>query len=144
MKVVIQRVKSAKCIVDGEIVSEIQKGLLVFTCLEIGDTQDTLEACAKKILNLRIFEDEKFRMNFNIQDVDAQILNISQFTLSWDGRKGHRPSFDKSMPPSEANLKYEVFSRLLAKVVDVKKGVFGADMQVELINDGPVTFCLEF
>jgi D-tyrosyl-tRNA(Tyr) deacylase len=98
-----------------------------------------------KILNLRIFEDDKGKMNLNISQVNGAILSISQFTLSWDGKKGHRPSFDKSMPPEKAKVYYAIFNKKLADAgIKVERGVFGEQMDVSLINDGPVTFHLEY
>ncbi|MCB9091765.1 MAG: D-tyrosyl-tRNA(Tyr) deacylase [Halobacteriovoraceae bacterium] len=144
MKIVVQRVSEAKCVVENNEVSSIKHGLVLLTCLEKGDTKETIQQAAHKILNLRIFEDQDGKMNQNIQQVEGEILNISQFTLCWDGRKGHRPSFEKSMPAREANLQFEVFNRLLEESLPVKRGVFGADMAVSIVNDGPVTFHLNF
>jgi len=144
MRVVIQRVSKASCDVDGKIISEISQGLVVFTCFEIGDNSETIEKAIYKISNLRIFEGDDGKMNHSIVDIKGELLHISQFTLSWDGRKGHRPSFERSMPAREANLKYELMTRQLSDLVSVKKGRFGADMKVNLINDGPVTILLDF
>lgn len=144
MKVLIQRVISAKVIVDNHCISQIDKGLLLYVCLEIGDTYETLSQMAYKISKLRVFEDSFGKMNLNIEQVSGEILSISQFTLSWSGEKGHRPSFEKSMPPAQAKLYYSQFNTLLTDEykLSMKKGIFGADMKIESINDGPVTFQL--
>lgn len=145
MKIVIQRVLSANVKVDGEIVGEINHGYLLYVCFEINDNNEVMNKAIDKIINLRILEDDNGKMNNNILQSSGQILSISQFTLSWDGRKGNRPSFDLSMPPAQAQLNYFKFNEALkTKGIDVKKGIFGADMKVESINDGPVTFHLNF
>lgn len=145
MKVVIQRVLEAEVKIDGEISGKIGQGLLLYVCLESDDTIESVEMASDKIFKLRIFEDEKGKMNKNIQDAQGSILSISQFTLSWDGKKGHRPSFDRSMAPSKAKDFYEKFNQsLVEKGVSVETGRFGTDMKVSSINDGPVTFHLNF
>ncbi len=144
MKCVLQRVLEAKCVVDEKLISEISHGFLLLTCFEKDDDAKTIERAVYKIINLRIFDDENGKMNLNILDVGGQILNISQFTLSWDGSKGHRPSFEKSMNAQSANLNFEVMTRTLNQSLQCKKGIFGADMKISLINDGPVTFHLDF
>jgi D-aminoacyl-tRNA deacylase len=145
MKVLVQRVLSASVKIDSETVARIERGYLLFVCLEQGDTAETVKAAAIKVRKLRIFEDEEQRMNFDIAQHRGEILSISQFTLSWDGSGGHRPSFDRSMEPQTARLYFHQFNKMLREMeVEVKEGVFGANMQVELINDGPVTFCLNF
>lgn len=145
MKVVIQRSKKSNVIVEEKIVGEIDKGMVLLVCMEKGDGQSNIEKAAKKILGLRIFSDEQGKMNLSLKQMEGKILAISQFTLSWDGVKGNRPSFDKSMPPNEANELFESFCDLLGKEdVVVEKGVFGASMEVNILNDGPVTFSLDF
>ena len=145
MKIVIQRVKSASVKVDDEIIGEISQGLLLYVCHEVDDGPETLKNAVEKIINLRIFEDQDQKMNLNIQQVKGQILSISQFTLSWDGRKGHRPSFDLSMPPAQAQLSYHTFNKMIKdSAIEVQTGKFGAEMMVSSINDGPVTFHLSF
>ena len=145
MKVVIQRVLEAKVEINKEIAGQIGKGLLLYVCFETDDNLDSVQTACEKISKLRIFEDEKGRMNKSILDVQGSILSISQFTLSWDGRKGHRPSFDRSMEPSKAKEFYEVFNKkLVDKDIHLATGEFGADMKVSSINDGPVTFHLSF
>jgi D-tyrosyl-tRNA(Tyr) deacylase len=144
MKIVIQRAKKAKVEVSEKIVGQIDSGLLLLVCMEQSDEPAALEKAALKVRNLRIFEDENGRMNKSIIDVKGSILAVSQFTLSWDGRKGNRPSFDLSMEPSKANEMFEQFCGILREEINVETGEFGADMQVHLVNDGPVTFSLSF
>jgi len=144
MKAVIQRVKNASVKINGEIYSEISRGILVLFGVEKGDTPDKADFLAEKISNLRIFEDENEKMNFSLLDVKGEILIVSQFTLAGDCKKGKRPSFDKAAPPETANPLYEYFISLMKnKNIPVKTGVFGAMMDVSLVNDGPVTFILE-
>ncbi|MBL7666086.1 MAG: D-tyrosyl-tRNA(Tyr) deacylase [Bacteriovoracaceae bacterium] len=145
MKLVLQRVKSASVTVNGKTTGEIQQGLLLFVCFEAGDTMAAVDESIEKVVNLRIFEDEAGKMNLNVKQINGAILSVSQFTLSWDGKKGHRPSFDKSMPPQEAKLMYYTFNKKLEeRELKVEKGIFGENMQVSLVNDGPVTFILNF
>ena len=145
MKLLIQRVKSACVEVDNTVIGQIDQGYLLYVCFEREDTQSSIEAAVHKLINLRIFEDDDQKMNLNIQQINGEILSISQFTLSWDGSKGHRPSFDKSMSPNQAKIFYRQFNDKLEKYTSkLAKGRFAADMQVSSINDGPVTFQLEF
>lgn len=145
MKVVVQRVQEAAVSVDNEIIGAIGMGLLLLVCFEQGDNEDSLHKAIEKIIKLRIFDDTDGKMNLDLQTVKGEILSVSQFTLSWDGSGGHRPSFEKSMPPQEARLKYALFNRELKnRGFNVKEGKFGAFMKVSLVNDGPVTFILEF
>jgi D-tyrosyl-tRNA(Tyr) deacylase len=145
VKVVVQRVQEASVKVDEEIVGEIRSGLLLLICFEQGDQDDALHKAVDKISKLRIFDDAEGKMNLDIEKVNGEILSVSQFTLSWDGSGGHRPSFEKSMQPQEARLKYALFNRELRnRGFTVKEGVFGAFMKVSLVNDGPVTFLLNF
>lgn len=145
MKGLIQRVKRASVTIDGELYSEINQGILILLGVEKGDNQENAEKLADKICKLRIFEDENEKMNLSVQDIKGEILIVSQFTLAGDCKKGTRPSFDKAELPQKANELYEYFTKLIAeKNLPVKTGVFGAMMDVELINDGPVTFMLEF
>ncbi len=145
MKIVIQRVQEASVSVDAEVIGSIKIGLLLLVCFEQGDTDEALTKAVDKISKLRIFDDSDGKMNLDIGSIKGEILSVSQFTLSWDGSGGHRPSFEKSMPPQEARLKYALFNReLRQKGIPVKEGRFGAFMKVSLINDGPVTFLLEF
>lgn len=145
MKIVVQRVQEASVTVDGEIIGAISNGLLLLVCFEQGDNDESLNKAIDKITKLRIFDDGDGKMNLDIQAVNGEVLSVSQFTLSWDGSGGHRPSFEKSMPPQEARLKYALFNReLKARGLRVQEGKFGAFMKVSLVNDGPVTFLLQF
>lgn len=145
MKLVVQRVQDSKVSVDEEVVGEIRTGLLLLVCFEQGDSDETLQKAVDKIVKLRIFDDENGKMNLDVTQVQGEILSVSQFTLSWDGSGGHRPSFEKSMAPQEARLKYALFNReLRARGLNVQEGKFGAFMKVSLVNDGPVTFILQF
>lgn len=144
MKALIQRVKRASVTIDGALYSQIGKGLLVFLGVEKSDTTENADKLADKIVRLRIFEDENEKMNFSLQDVCGEMLIVSQFTLCGDCKKGTRPSFDKSASPQVANELYEYFvGKIKECEVPVKTGVFGAMMDVELVNDGPVTFWIE-
>lgn len=145
MRLVIQRVKYASVKVDGEVKGEIKGGFLVLFGVKKGDTEKDLEYCVKKLVGLRVFKDEEDKMNLNIQDINGEFLIISQFTLYADTKKGNRPSFIMAEEPEKAEKMYEIF---LEKVRTdsgrkVEKGVFGADMKVELLNDGPVTIIIE-
>ncbi len=144
MKLVIQRVKSASVTIDGKIFSSINNGLLVLYGVEKNDTEEFSKYLCEKMLKLRIFEDENQKMNLSVKDISGEILIVSQFTLAGDTRKGTRPSFDNAMPPQKANEMYENFVSMTKESgLTVKTGVFGAMMDVALINDGPVTFILE-
>ncbi len=143
MKIVLQRVKQASVSISNEVYSSIGKGYLILIGIEKGDTKEIIEKYADKIIKLRIFPDENDKMNLSINDVNGSILVVSQFTLAGNCKKGTRPSFDNTAQPDEANKLYEYFTGLLrASVKEVKTGVFGAMMEVSLINDGPVTFIL--
>lgn len=144
MRVVIQRVLSANCLSKGESQVFIENGLLIYTCFEKDDKVENIKKAAHKIANLRIFEDESGRMNLNIQQIQGQILHISQFTLSWKGEKGNRPNFEKSMKPDLALEFYKKMNDELQIFTPVQTGFFGKEMKIESINDGPVTFFLEF
>ncbi len=145
MKGLIQRVKKASVTIDGDLYSEINQGILVLLGVEKGDSEENAEKLADKISKLRIFEDENEKMNLSVQDIKGEILIVSQFTLAGDCKKGTRPSFDRAELPQRANELYEYFTKQIQqKNIPAKTGVFGAMMDVQLINDGPVTFMLEF
>jgi D-tyrosyl-tRNA(Tyr) deacylase len=145
MKAVIQRVSSASVKVDERRVGEIEKGLLVLLGVAKDDTDADAEVLAKKIANLRIFSDPDDKMNLSVKDIGGKMLIISNFTLCADTKKGTRPSFDPAMPPQEADRLYEYFCNRVKEVesVEVQKGIFGADMKVNLLNDGPVTLIMD-
>ncbi len=145
MKAVIQRVTEASVSVDGKTVGRCQKGYMILFCAMQGDGEDDLQTLARKVAMLRIFEDENGKMNRSVLDVGGEILCISQFTLGADTKKGNRPSFIQAMEPVGAENYYDRFCDLLKEngVSRVEKGIFGADMQVSLVNDGPVTILLD-
>lgn len=144
MKALIQRVKRASVTIDGELYSKIGAGMLVLLGVEKGDTKENADKLVQKLVNLRIYEDENEKMNRSLLDVKGEMLIVSQFTLCGDCKKGTRPSFDKSAPPEAAKDLYEYFiSQVKALNIQCATGQFGAMMDVELINDGPVTFMIE-
>ena len=144
MRAVIQRVSEARCKVSGEVIGEIKKGFLVLLGIEHEDNLEDVHWLAQKIVNMRIFNDDKGLMNKSLLDVNGKILIISQFTLMANTKKGNRPSFIRASKPDQAILLYE---EMIAKMTElmgtkVETGSFGADMQIELINDGPVTIMM--
>lgn len=144
MKILVQKVLNASVTVNKQLVSQINQGFLLFIGVEKGDTQTQADFLAKKIANLRIFEDENNKMNLSIQDVKGEILAVSQFTLAADLSRGNRPGFDSAARPEEAKLLYEYFvAQLQTYNLPVQTGIFQADMKVALTNDGPCTFILE-
>ena len=145
MKSILQRVSSASVTVDNAIVGQIDQGLLILFGVEKNDDQKKLDYQIRKILNLRIFEDENGKMNRSVQDVGGGILVVSQFTLAGDVSQGNRPGFDNAMPPAEAEVMYEILvARLRAEsALKIETGRFRAMMAVALVNDGPVTFIVE-
>lgn len=144
MRAVIQRVKSARVTVERRVVSEIRRGLLIFLGVAQEDTPADVDYMANKIANLRIFEDDEGRMNLSILDVSGEALVVSQFTLYGDCRKGRRPSFIAAARPEKADPLYQAFMDEIARLgVPIKAGIFQAMMDVELINDGPVTMLLD-
>ena len=144
MKAVIQRVAHASVAVDGSVVGSCEKGYMILLGVAEGDTETDAELLCNKILNLRIFQDEQGKMNRSIRDIDGEMLVISQFTLMANYRHGNRPDFMASAKPEEANRLYEYFKSLAASQLRrVESGIFGAHMQVSLLNDGPVTIVMD-
>ena len=143
MKVVVQRVKKADCTINGKITGKIDKGLMVLVGFTEGDNQDTIVKMVQKIVNLRIFDDENGIMNLSVLDVKGAILSISQFTLYADTKKGNRPSYINAMNGEKAAKLYDLFNEELSKIIHVETGVFGADMDISLVNSGPTTIIME-
>ena len=144
VRIVLQRVKEARVEVDGSMVGQIGPGLLVLLGVTSSDDEKIAAHLAGKIVNLRIFPDDAGRMNRSVQDIGGSVLVVSQFTLYGDCRKGRRPSFDEAAPPDQARQLYEFFVSLLRHTqLTVQTGIFQAEMQVHLVNDGPVTFVLD-
>ena len=143
MKTVIQRVSESEVFIDKKTSGKISKGILILLCVERGDKESDADYIAGKILNLRIFDDSQSKMNLSALEVQAELLVISQFTLSADCKKGRRPSFDSSAEPKEAEKLYKYFiNKLRDSSLRVESGIFGAMMYIHLINDGPVTFII--
>ncbi|MBQ8267900.1 MAG: D-tyrosyl-tRNA(Tyr) deacylase [Clostridia bacterium] len=145
MRAVIQRVKNANVQIDGTVVGKCGIGYMILFCAVSGDTESDIELLARKTANLRIFEDEDGKMNRSILDINGEVLCISQFTLAADTKKGNRPSFINAMEPITAEKYYKMYCEALKTngVKSVETGEFGADMQVTLTNDGPVTIILD-
>ena len=144
MRAIVQRVKSANVQIDGQLVAEIDSGLLIFLGISIDDQQSDIDYLIRKVANLRIFRDDDLRMNKSLLDVGGKALVVSQFTLYGDCRKGRRPNFSQAAKPEKAHQLYQVYvNQLLQLGVDVKTGVFQATMEVELTNDGPITILLD-
>ena len=145
MKIVVQRVKNAKVEVDKKIVGKIEKGFLVLLGVTHNDTKEIADYLVKKLCNLRVFEDENEKMNLSLKDVEGELLIVSQFTLYADCSKGNRPSFISAAKPEKAEELYNYFCEKCNKDygIKVEKGIFGADMKVSLLNDGPVTIIIE-
>ena len=143
MKCLLQRVMQASVAVDQRVVGEIQRGLLVFVGVEPGDTDEVVLRMAKRLLSYRLFSDEAGKMNLNVQQAGGAMLLVSQFTLAADTNSGNRPSFSTAAPPEQASrLCADLAQALAVENIRVETGQFGADMQVSLVNDGPVTFLL--
>lgn len=144
MRAIIQRVTKSNLYIDNKLYSSINKGILVLLAIEKNDEYEDLEYIAKKTLGLRIFSDSEDKMNLSIKDIDGEIMIVSQFTLYGDARKGNRPSFTNSADPKKAEYFYEKFiDKIKENIKIVETGVFGADMQIEFVNDGPVTIQLD-
>ncbi len=144
MKLLIQRVKEAEVKVDDKIVGKIDKGFLVLIGITHTDTEKEADYLAKKLVNLRVFEDENGKMNLSVKDIKGKLLLVSQFTLYANCENGNRPSFTDAAKPDIANDLYEYFCKKCSEYeIEIQKGIFGTDMKVKLINDGPVTILLE-
>ena len=143
MKIVIQRVKQASVSIDSKLYNQIQQGLLLLVGVAPDDAQEDVAYAVRKITNMRIFLDDEDKMNLSVKDVNGEILSISQFTLYADTKKGNRPAFTGAAKPNLASQLYDDFNELLSREIPVKTGVFAADMQVALVNDGPVTIVLD-
>lgn len=144
MKLVIQRVKNASVEVEKKIVGQIEKGFLVLIGIKQGDSKEQADYLVRKLCNLRVFTDENDKMNLSLKDVNGKLLIVSQFTLYGDCSDGNRPSFIEAARPEEAIPLYEYFcNECEKKGIEIQKGIFGADMKVQLLNDGPVTIIIE-
>lgn len=144
MRLIIQRVKRASVTVDENVVGKIEKGFLVLIGIKQGDTKEQADYLVRKLCNLRVFTDENDKMNLSLKDVNGKLLIVSQFTLYANCNDGNRPSFTDAAKPDEAIPLYEYFCNECEKNnIEVQKGIFGADMKVDLLNDGPVTIIME-
>lgn len=143
MRTVIQRVSRASVEVDGKVVGQVSRGILAYVGIEKGDTEKEVAYTAEKILHLRIFPDEEYKMNRSIKDIAGAVLSISQFTLASYIKKGRRPDFTNAGDPARACQLWEYFNLVLAREIPVQTGIFGAMMRIESINEGPVTFIIE-
>lgn len=143
MRIVVQRSLEASCEVDGKITGKINNGLVLLVGFTEGDTKEIIDHMVKKVLNLRIFDDENGVMNKSIDKENAGILSISQFTLYGDATKGNRPSYIRALSGDKAIKLYEYFNEELSKSIHVETGIFGAEMKISLVNDGPITILLE-
>ena len=143
MKTVVTRVNSASVKVDNKLISEIKNGILVLVGFTEEDNEDKIDYMVNKITNLRIFDDENGVMNKSIKDINGEILSVSQFTLYGDASKGNRPSYIKALKGEESVKLYNLFNKKLNNIIKTKTGIFGAEMKVESINDGPVTIIIE-
>lgn len=144
MKALLQRSKESKVTINNKINGKIDNGLVIFVGFTNGDNEEIINKMIDKIINLRIFEDEKGLMNLSLLDINGSILSISQFTLYADAKKGRRPSFINALEPNESSKLYDIFNqKLKEKNTNVQTGIFGEDMKVEIYNDGPVTIILD-
>ena len=143
MKIIIQRVKKAQVSIEGRVHGKINQGLLLLVGVGPEDQKEDLDYAVRKLVNMRIFSDTEGKMNLSIKDIGGEILSISQFTLFADTKKGNRPAFTGAAKPDMAAAFYDAFNQKLVQEVPVQTGIFGADMQVELVNDGPVTIIFD-
>ncbi len=143
MRVLAQRSLASSVFVEGKCIGKIDNGMVVFVGFKEGDTIEDLHYCLQKLIHLRIFEDETGKMNQSILDKKGSVLSISQFTLYGNIEKGNRPSFTEALNAEAANMFYNLWNKELAKYVSVETGIFGADMKVNIVNDGPVTILIE-
>ena len=144
MKLIIQCVKEAKCVIDNETYSSINRGYMILVGISIDDTKETVEKMVNKLIKFRVNKDENDKINLSIKDINGEVLSISQFTLLANTKKSNRPGFENAKKGEEANRLYELFNSLLKKEgIVVKTGVFGADMKIHLVNDGPITITLD-
>jgi len=145
MRVVVQRVKNATCHVDGKLTGRCDNGFMILVGFTLTDTEAELKLLAKKVAGLRVFNDENMKMNKSLADINGTILSISQFTLYADAKHGNRPSFTEALPGDKALVLYERFNNILRTEYNlhVEEGIFGADMKVQFLNDGPVTIILD-
>jgi D-tyrosyl-tRNA(Tyr) deacylase len=143
MRVIVQRSKESKVTINGKVNGKINHGYVLLVGFTDGDNESIIDKMIDKIIHLRIFEDENEKMNLSIEDVGGSILSISQFTLYANCKEGRRPSFVEAMNPTDASKLYDVFNEKLSKLLHVETGIFGADMKVEIYNDGPVTIILD-
>lgn len=143
MRILVQRSKNSKVTIDGKVNGEIDHGYVLLVGFTEGDNETIIDKMINKILNLRIFEDENGKMNLSILDTKGSILSISQFTLYANSKEGRRPSFVEAMNPKDASILYDKFNDKLKSLIHTETGIFGADMKVEIYNDGPVTIMLD-
>ncbi len=145
MRIVLQRVLEASVQIEGKVYAEIEKGLLIFIGIEVTDSQEDIQWLSNKLCNMRIFNDENNIMNRSVKQINGEILVVSQFTLQASIKKGNRPSYTKAANPEIALPLYETFVAQLQKDLqaNIRTGVFGADMKISLVNDGPITICMD-
>lgn len=143
MRVLVQRSKKSSVKVDNKIVGQISKGMVLFVGFTVGDSEENIDYMIQKILKLRIFDDDNNVMNLNILETNGEVLSISQFTLYADTKKGNRPSYIKALNSKEASILYQKFNEKLSKYIKVETGIFQSEMEVSIINDGPITIMLE-
>lgn len=143
MRVVLQVVSHASCTIDGNVTGAIEKGYMALIGFCESDTKELVDKMIQKIIKLRVFVDDNYKMNLSVQDVKGSILSISQFTLYANCKKGNRPSFIDAAKPAVSSPLYDYFNEQLSQYVPVEKGIFGADMKIDLCNDGPVTIVLD-